>query len=60
MKKIASVFAVIFMLGFFSSFSLTVEDLSKDGYMVNEECGCKKKKQPPTTPPPPPSFHLQR
>ncbi len=60
MKKIASMFAVISMLGFFSSFSLSPEDLSKDSYMVNEECGCKKKKKPPTTPPPPSSLDLQK
>lgn len=42
------------MLGFFSSFSLGSQDLSQDGYMVNEECACKKKKKPVTPPPPPP------
>lgn len=54
MKKIAPMIAVISMLGFFSSFSLGSQDLSQDGYMVNEECACKKKKKPVTPPPPPP------
>ena len=61
MKKIASMIAVMSMLGFFSSFSLGLEDLSQDGYMVNEECACKRKKTPVTIappPPPPPAYSL--
>ncbi|MES2200337.1 MAG: hypothetical protein V4489_09260 [Chlamydiota bacterium] len=54
MKKAASMVAVISMLGFLSSFSFSVEEFSKDGYMVNEDCGCNKKKKKPSTLPPPP------
>lgn len=55
MKKIASMVAVVSMIGFFSSFSQSVQDLNQDDYMVDWECPCKnKKKKPKTLPPPPP------
>ncbi len=55
MRKIASMVAAISMIGFFSSFSLGVENSGQDDYMVDWECPCKnKKKKPKVLPPPPP------
>jgi hypothetical protein len=43
MKKLASIFSVISILGLFSSFSLHTESVSEDNYMINEACPCKNK-----------------
>ena len=57
MKKLASIFSVISIVGLCSGFSLNVEKSIEDSYVVDEACPCqnkKKKRGKPVNPVPPP------